>query len=245
MKCAHIVYCHPEPNSFVGAMAATARSSLERTGWRVTISDLYAKRFDPVASAGDFGSRRDPAHLVYSLEQRHAREHGTLARDIVEELEPVLAAELLVLVFPVFWFSVPAMLKGWFDRVLLSGTFYGGRRVYDRGGMSGRKAIVLTSLGGREHMFGPDSIHGDLTMGMLRHVMQGTLGYVGYEVYEPFVAYHVPYVTQDTRHGMLASLDRQITTLDQRQTLDLPRLDNFDSQFRPKTPSDTAPGSLE
>ncbi|VTU27414.1 FMN-dependent NADH-azoreductase [Variovorax sp. PBL-H6] len=234
MKRAHIVYCHPEPKSFVGAMAARARASLERAGWQVTISDLYAKRFNPVASVEDFGSRGNPEHLVYSLEQRHAREHGTLAKDIVDELEPVLASELLVLAFPVFWFSVPAMLKGWFDRVLLSGTFYGGRRVYDRGGMNGRKAIVLTSLGGREHMFGSDSIHGDLTTGMLRHIMQGTLGYVGYEVYEPYVAFHVPYVTEEARREMLASLDQQITALDQRKTFDLPRLGDFDEQFKPK-----------
>lgn len=234
MKRAHIVYCHPEPKSFVGAMAATARASLERTGWQVTSSDLYAKQFNPVASVEDFGSRSDPEHLVYSLEQRHAREHGTLARDIVDELEPVLESELLVFAFPVFWFSVPAMLKGWFDRVLLSGTFYGGRRVYDRGGMAGRKAIVLTSLGGREHMFGPDAIHGDLTMGMLRHVMQGTLGYVGYEVYEPFVAFHVPYVTDDARRELLTSLDEQITSLDQRKLFQMPRLGDFDEQFRPR-----------
>lgn len=235
MKRAHIVYCHPEAKSFVGAMAATARVALERTGWQVTSSDLYAKHFNPVASVQDFGSRGNPEHLVYSLEQRHAREHGTLAQDIVAELEPVLESELLVLAFPVFWFSVPAMLKGWFDRVLLSGTFYGGRRVYDRGGMTGRRAIVLTSLGGREHMFGPGAIHGDLAMGMLRHVTQGTLGYVGYEVYEPFVAFHVPYVTDEARRGLLISLDEQVTALDQRRLLEMPRLDGFDEQFSPLT----------
>lgn len=233
MKRAHIVYCHPEANSFVGAMAGTARAALKRTGWQVTSSDLYAKHFNPVASVEDFGSRANPEHLVYSLEQRHAREQGTLAQDIVAELEPVLESELLVLVFPVFWFSVPAMLKGWFDRVLLSGTFYGGRRVYDRGGMTGRKAIVLTSLGGREHMFGPEAIHGDLVTGMLRHVMQGTLGYVGYEVYEPFVAFHVPYVTDEARRELLISLDEQITALNRRRLLEMPRLGGFDEQFRP------------
>lgn len=233
MKRAHIVYCHPEANSFVGAMASTARASLERTGWQVTVSDLYAKHFNPVASAQDFGSRGNAEHLVYSLEQRHGREQGTLAQDIVDELEPVLAADLLVLAFPVFWFSVPAMLKGWFDRVLLSGTFYGGRRVYDRGAMVGRKAMVLTSLGGREHMFGTGAIHGELDMGMLRHIMQGTLGYVGYQVYEPFIAYHVPYVTHEVRCQILASLDEQMGVLDQRSSLQFPQLRNFDERFLP------------
>ena len=99
--------------------------------------------------------------------------------------------------------------------------------------MTGRKAIVLTSLGGREHMFGPDAIHGDLTMGMLRHVIQGTLGYVGYEVYEPFVAFHVPYVTDEARPELPTSFDAQITALHRRTLLEMPRLGEFDEQFRP------------
>jgi NAD(P)H dehydrogenase (quinone) len=98
--------------------------------------------------------------------------------------------------------------------------------------MEGRKALVLTSLGGREHMFGDGSIHGELAMGMLRHVMQGTLGYVGYTVYEPFITYHVPYVTDEARKQMLAALREQIVALDRRPTLQFPTLADYDDQFR-------------
>jgi len=234
MKKAHIVYCHPEPRSFVGAMVETASATLRGEGYEVTVSDLYRKGFNPVASAADFAVRSRPEHLVYALEQRHAREAGTLAPDIVEELEPVLAADLLVLAFPVFWFSAPAMLKGWIDRVFLSGTFYGGRRVYDRAGMAGRKALVLTSLGGREHMFGPDAIHGDLAGGMLRHLLQGSLGYVGYDVYQPFVAYHVPYVSDEARRAVLDELAADLRRLPGRPVLSFPSVADFDAEFRPR-----------
>lgn len=230
---AHIVYCHPEPKSFVGAMARTAREALEAAGWDVSVSDLYAKGFNPVASAADFSSRGNAEHLVYTLEQRHALDAGTLAPDILEELQPVLEAQLLVLAFPVFWFSMPAMLKGWIDRVFLSSKMYGGRRVYDRGGMVGRKALVLTALGGREHMFGEGAIHGELDMGLLRHIMQGTLGYVGYAVHEPFVAYHVPYIDEAARVGILQSLREQMTDVAQRRLLTMPTLADFDDRFKP------------
>jgi NAD(P)H dehydrogenase (quinone) len=230
---AHIVYCHPEPRSFVGAMARAAREALEAAGWRVSVSDLYANGFDPVARADDFSERSNPQHLVYPLEQRHALQTDTLAPDIARELAPVLESELLVLAFPVFWFSMPAMLKGWVDRVFLSGRFYGGRRVYDRGGMAGRRAMVLTALGGREHMFGPGAIHGELSMGMLRHIQQGTLGYVGYAVHEPFIAYHVPYVTDADRAQVLRSLSDQMAAIDARPTVALPSLNHFDERFLP------------
>ena len=230
---AHIVLCHPEPRSFAAAMAHTAQAALERAGWQVSLSDLHAKGFNPVASGADFMARRNPAHLVYALEQRHAVGEGTLAADIAAELEPVLAAELLVLVFPVWWYSMPAMLKGWIDRVFLSGTFYGGRRIYDAGGMRGRRALVLTSVGGREHMFGPDAIHGELAGGMLRHLLQGTLGYVGYAVHEPFVAWHVPYVNDAARRAMLATLEAELGRLDERPTLPMPSVHDHDAEFRP------------
>ncbi len=239
MTKAHIVYCHPEPRSFVAAMAQTAQEALRQQGYEVSLSDLYRKGFNPVASAADFSERSNDQHLVYALEQRHAHKHGHLAPDIVEELEPVLAADLLVLVFPVFWYSAPAMLKGWFDRVFLSGTFYGGLRVYDGAGMVGRKVLVLTSVGGREHMFGPRALHGELAGGMLRHLLQGTLGYVGYTVYEPFIAYHVPYITQEARSEMLDGLRSSLAQLAQRPTLSFPSVHNFDAEFRPLPPPAT------
>jgi NAD(P)H dehydrogenase (quinone) len=228
---AHIVYAHFEPRSFVAAMRDTVTDGLVAQGWAVTCSDLYAEQFNPVAQAQDFAERRDPGYLVYSLEQRHALQHQALAPDIAAEVERLRNADLLVLVFPVFWFSMPAILKGWIDRVFLSGLFYGGRRVYDRGGMVGKRALVVTSLGGRRHMFGPDGIHGDITS-MLRHVLQGSLAYVGYEVLEPFVAYHVPYITDAERGSLLEDLHASLHALDSRATLRMPSLDCFDEEFR-------------
>ena len=234
MKRAHIVYAHPEPNSFVASMRDMTQDALESQGWETTLTDLHAIKFNAVASAADFGSRSRPEHLVYSLEQRHAWKNKTLDPEIAAEVEAVCKADLLVLVFPTFWYSMPAQLKGWIDRVFISGEFYGGKRVYDQGGMRGKHAMVVTSLGGRDHMFGPNSIHGDLK-GMMRHLLQGTLGYVGFSVYEPFFAYHVPYVDSDTRTGMLMTLFYEIQNLERRAVLAMPSVNDFDDEFRPRS----------
>ncbi|MDY7545107.1 NAD(P)H-dependent oxidoreductase [Glaciimonas sp. CA11.2] len=233
MKKVHVVYCHPEPKSFVGSMRDTVCHALSESGWQVTLSDLHASQFNPVASAADFGQRERSDHLVYSLEQRHGWQHKTIAKDIAAEVEKIVDAELLVLVFPLFWYSMPAQLKGWVDRVFLSGTFFGGRRIYDQGGMVGKRAMVVTSLGGQSHMFGPEAIHGELN-GMLRHLLQGTLGYVGFDVCEPFYAHHVPYVDDQARGAMLDQLDREMRVVDRRPTLPMPSLEAFDEQFRPR-----------
>jgi len=239
MKRAHIVYAHPEPNSFVAAIRDTTRSALEQSGWQTSLADLQANEFKAVASASDFGARARPDYLVYSLEQRHAWQHECIDPEIASEVEAVRSSDLLVLVFPVFWFSVPALMKGWIDRVFLSGVFYGGRKVYDRAGMRGKHAMVVSSLGGREHMFGPGAIHGELK-GMLRHLLQGTLGYVGFSVYEPFFAHHVPYLDDTTRARILIKLGREIQNIDSRPVLAMPSLDDFDDEFRPVSATSVA-----
>ncbi|BCX18205.1 MAG: NAD(P)H quinone oxidoreductase [Geminicoccaceae bacterium] len=227
-----LVHAHPEPRSFCAALKDRAVATLERLGHAVTVSDLYAMRFDPVAKAADFAQRRDPDYLNYALEQRHAFETGTLAPDVAAELDELRAADLLILVFPLWWFSVPAILKGWIDRVFLSGPLYGGRRFYDRGGLSGKRATCLITTGSRAHMLEAGGIHGPLE-GMLRHLLQGTLGYVGFRVLPPFVAWHVPYVDEAARRGFLEALDRYLEGLDRLEPLPMPSLDEFDAEMRP------------
>jgi len=235
MKRAHIVYCHPEPRSFVAAMRDIVEGALQRSEWQTSLTDLTATNFNPVASAGDFAERARPDYLTYAIEQRHAWETRSLDPQLSAEVRLALESDLLVLVFPIFWFSMPAQMKGWIDRVFLSGQFYGGKRIYDRGGMLGKRAMVVASLGGREHMFGHGSVHGDLK-GMLRHLLQGTLGYVGYSVLEPYFAHHVPYVDADARAQMLTRLWAEMEQVETRASLAMPEMDRFDDQFRPREP---------
>jgi NAD(P)H dehydrogenase (quinone) len=237
MQRAHIVYAHPEPKSFVGAMRDVVEDSLCCQGWHVTSSDLYAQSFNPVASGDDFGSRQDPDYLIYALEQRQGYKTGTLASDISREIALLRETDLLVMVFPIFWYSVPAILKGWIDRVFISGEFYGGKRIYARGGMVGKRALVVAALGGRNDMFGPDAIHGELS-GMLRHLLQGTLGYVGYNVHEPFFAHHVPYLSNAEREQILANLRAKLAHIDSRATMPMPSLLEFDERFSRKKASE-------
>ncbi|MEX5612499.1 MULTISPECIES: NAD(P)H-dependent oxidoreductase [unclassified Pseudomonas] len=227
-----IVHAHPEPQSFTAALRDQARSTLEAQGHQVQVSDLYAMNWNPVASAADFASRDNPDYLVYALEQRLGVKNQSIAADIQAELDKLLWADLLILNFPVFWFSVPAMLKGWIDRVLVSGVCYGGKRFYDQGGLAGKKALVTLTLGGREHMFGEGAIHGPL-QDMLRPLLRGTLAYVGYDVLEPFVAWHVPYISQEAREAFLHSYHQRLQHLADDQPLVFPRLDQFDEALYP------------
>ncbi|MDN3223806.1 NAD(P)H-dependent oxidoreductase [Pseudomonas nunensis] len=227
-----ILHAHPEPQSFTNALRDQAVQTLQAQGHAVQVSDLYAMNWNPVASAEDFSDRDNPEYLVYALEQRLGVKTKSLAPDIQQELDKLLWADLLILNFPIYWFSMPAILKGWIDRVLVSGVCYGGKRFYDQGGLAGKKALVTVTLGGREHMFGEDAIHGPLE-DMLRPLLRGTLAYVGLDVLPPFVAWHVPYISAEARGQFLLDYQRRLENLHQDSPLVFPRLAQFDEALYP------------
>lgn len=228
-----IVHAHPESQSFCSAMNRAAVEEFRSQGHEVAVSDLYAMGFNPVASVEDFSEPANPDYCVYALEQRHGVKNGTIAPDIQAELDKLIWCDLLVLNFPVFWFSTPAILKGWIDRVFVSGAVYGGKRFYDRGGLKGKRALVGVTLGGQEHMFAPDGIHGPLDA-MLKHLLQGTLGYAGLGVHQPFVGWHVPYITDDARATVLEEWRGHIRSLDSQKLLVMPSLNDFDDALYPR-----------
>ena len=229
-----IVHAHNEPKSFSAAMKNLAVEELQGQGHSVELSDLYTMQWNPVASAADFGERANPDYLVYALEQRKGFETRTLAPDILAELEKLQRADLLIFNFPIYWFSMPAILKGWVDRVLISGLCYGGMRFYDRGGLKGIKSMLAITVGGRPHMLVEDGIHGDLN-DMLRPILRGTLAYTGMTVLPPFVAHHVPYIPQAAREALLDDYRDRLRALDALPPLTFPSMSDFDDHLQPHT----------
>jgi NAD(P)H dehydrogenase (quinone) len=118
--------------------------------------------------------------------------------------------------------------------VFVSGKFYGGKRIYGNGGMAGKKALVSVSTGGRDDMLSEGGIHGDINE-ILKPLLQGSLGYVGMDVLEPFHAFHVPYISAEARLEILDKWRSELANLDERKGLAMPNLSKFDEYFFPIT----------
>lgn len=128
-----VLYCHPNPESYVGALHRTVVETLRAEGHEVDDCDLYAEGFDPVLSRVERAGYHDLASNTRPVD-------GHVAR--------LRAAEALVLVFPVWNFGLPAMLKGYFDRVFLPGVSFGLVEGKARGTLTNiRKVAVVTSYG--------------------------------------------------------------------------------------------------
>ncbi len=124
MRC-QIVFAHPLAESYSGMLAAAARRALERAGHDVVFTDLYREGFDPVLT----GAERDCYYL--------SPEGNAGIAPYIEELR---RAEGMVFVFPHWWFNMPAILKGYFDRVWVPGVAF--RHAKHRG----RIEPLLTNL---------------------------------------------------------------------------------------------------
>lgn len=227
-----IVHAHNEPQSFNAAMKTLAVEELRSQGHSVEVSDLYAMRWNPIASAADFDSRANSEYLTYALEQRHNHTQHTLAPDIQGELDKLLNADLVIFNFPIYWFSMPAIMKGWIDRVLISGVCYGGKRFYDQGGLVGKKAMLAITVGAQPHMLVRGGVHGELHE-MLRPILRGTLAYTGMAVLPTFVAHHVPYISLEARATLLEEYRQHLQSLDTLETLTFVSLNQFDEKLHP------------
>lgn len=183
-----IVYAHPEPRSFNGQLKDTIYETLAGQGADVAISDLYALGFNPVEAAEHFSDRKRSDVFDVQTEQRHAFERNITSSDVAEEIVKLEDADLVVFQFPIWWFSMPAILKGWLDRVFVYGLFTSKER-YDAGHFRGKRAMVSVTAGGPESTFDHNGRNGDLDL--ILWPLHFTLHYMGYTVLPPFAAFGI------------------------------------------------------
>lgn len=228
-----IVFAHPEPKSFGAALLARSVETLEAQGHEVRVSNLYAMDFNPVASGSDFTQRRFPDQLQYDREQKFAQQHQAFAPDIQAEIDKLLWCDLLILQFPLWWFSVPAILKGWLDRVLANGVAYGQGRRLDTGGLKGRKAMLCTTTGCYPEMMAADGMLGGLDI-VLWPLQFGVLFYSGLEVLPPFVGWSIQYSSYEQRQAYLDSYAGHLRALPAMEPLFFHPLADFGEGWRLK-----------
>ena len=120
---------HPEPRSLNGALRSRGIRRLRENGHRVLESDFYAMGWDPVVRLSDGGRPDRPApqerRFRVGEDTRAAHREGRHDPAVTREQEKLLRADALVVQFPLWWYGMPAILKGWFDRVLVSGFAFG------------------------------------------------------------------------------------------------------------------------
>ncbi len=185
-----IIYAHPNPNSFNAALRDLAVRALSQAGHSILLSDLYAMRFNPVLTTKEL--------------------LGDLS-DIQAEMDKVRRADLLLFQFPDWWYGMPAIMKGWIERVFAYGFAYDDEHSFESGLLRGKKAMLSLTVGAREEYF-QQAPQRDL-MRVLEPIHYGVFAYCGMEVLPPFIAYGPGEMSEAERKATLEAFREHLKKL--------------------------------
>lgn len=150
---------HPNPNSFSASVARHFMDGAKAAGHTVELADLHAEGFDPRWNAAD---------IV-------ANEGGEMPADVLAEQTRIARADAICLAFPLFWWGMPAMMKGWMDRVWCWGWAYDQLDDPELSMQRPRSGVLLVPAGARS-----DEIIDDGYLdAMETSWIKGTFGYFG------------------------------------------------------------------
>lgn len=133
-----VVYAHPNPQSFNHAIMESFISGIKEAGHTYEISDLYADGFNPVFNIADFS-------------QFTGKE---MPKEVLAEQKKVSKAGALVFIYPIWWWAAPAILKGWYDRVLAYGYAYkSGEHGEPIGLLKDKRVLHITTTQGNKEEY--------------------------------------------------------------------------------------------
>ena len=182
-------------------MAEAVVEALISIGHHDQLVDLYAEDFDPVIRTEQFPARANPHRFEVMTEQAAQSARGDVPEDVLLNQQRLIAADNLILQFPLWWWSLPAQLKGWIDRTLSAGFAYG------EASLAGRSAMLTVTAETKAERF--------LAQGAdhpLHHIERGMLNFCGYSVRPAFVVADVYAIGAEGRRAKLAELREHVRT---------------------------------
>ena len=146
------------------------------------------------------------------------------------EQTKLLACDFLIFQFPLWWFGMPAILKGWVDRVFAAGLIYDHTRWYSNGVFRQKRAMVSLTTAGTPAIYSKMGLNGDMEQ-LLFPSHHGILYFVGFDVLPPFVAWSVSRVARETREGYLREYEQRVLNWQQTTPIEYPALEDYDEGF--------------
>lgn len=192
-KTVLIIHAQPEPSSLTQQLVDVSIECLGAQGHEVLQSDLYAMRWKATFDEQDFPERGNLERLSFGAESWHAYSQGSQTADVAAEQAKVLAADAVIFQFPLWWYGMPAIMKGWIDRVWAAGLAHGYKGAgnayrYGDGAFKGKRAMLSVAVGGPPQDYSPRGINGPLEQ-LLFPITHGSLYFPGFDVLPTFAVY--------------------------------------------------------
>ncbi|MGZ8177445.1 NAD(P)H-dependent oxidoreductase [Williamsia sp. SKLECPSW1] len=215
------LYAHPVTPSFNATLRDAVIDRLTDRSWAIDLDDLHAIGWDPVLAMRDIA---DAPGNTLSERQRAATINGSLLDDVTDQQARLLRADLIIVQFPLWWYGMPAILKGWFDRVYTNGFAFGIRddaghvRKYGDGNLSGRRLLPVVTAGDRESALRDRGISGDID-DILWPLLHGTAHYTGMAPLRTHLIADTSTVTDSRMENEVARLTDRLLAADRETPL--------------------------
>ncbi len=203
-------------------MLETAERTLREAGHTVQVSDLFAMNFDAASTRANFTTASEPAYFRPQIKEEHATATGGFTPELEAEIAKLQWCDLMIWQFPLWWFGLPGVFKGWVDRVFVRGRIYGPGMTYENGSQSGKRAMIAMTTGGPDTAYTADGINGEM-MGVLRPIQRGMFGYLGFDVLQPHIVFGRARMDDAERQAVLAAYAERLKGIAAEQPIDAGR----------------------
>ncbi|ULO05347.1 NAD(P)H-dependent oxidoreductase [Paenibacillus sp. 19GGS1-52] len=188
-----IIYAHPNPESLNHSILETTVQALKNNGHEVVVRDLYALDFQPVLKPEDTANMRA----------------GQTPQDIKTEQEFITQAEAITFIYPIWWTGLPAIVKGYIDRVFSYGFAYSAGEEGIIKLLNGKKGLIINTHGTPNAVY--DNI--GMTAGMKMTSDVGIFDFVGIESVGHLFLGSIGYLDEVAYKGMLKEVEDTIVEL--------------------------------
>ncbi|WP_112182489.1 MULTISPECIES: NAD(P)H-dependent oxidoreductase [Paraliobacillus] len=196
-----IVFSHPREGSFSHALLDRLTKALESKGYQVNIRDLYKMNFNPILGRAD---------MIHIEDGKFVREQKAFPKDVQIEMQYMLESDLYIYIFPSWWNGMPAMMKGYMDRVFQHGFAYSFEDAEVQKRFEGKRALFFTPTGQPQQIDGKEN---PLTE-PIRTITSGWLfNGNSVEVIDHVFYGQVPYLTRDELELYLQDAEKRIDQL--------------------------------
>ena len=155
--------------------------------------------FDPILGVMDINKGEKLEEGSVFLQHKKTFEEKNIPNAVQTEIEKLMWCEYLIVIAPFWWGSLPAIVKGWFERVLVPGVTYDFDKFLDKGLLKGKKGLIVTSAGNKKEDFAEEGLCGMSLDKMLHHYNYVTFEFCGMTALQPFACYFTEEAGEEIR----------------------------------------------
>ncbi len=200
MKNALIITAHPYVQSFNFALRSEVLSTLRSSGWHCTMSDLYQQGFNPLLGTDDFIQFDPEIGFNLAKQQVQATKTKSYHPEITAEQDKLQQADLVILQFPLWWGSYPAILKGWIERIISRGFAYG-----ENFELANKKVMLCITTGGASNKE-EEKYYADKVASLAADIFE----YTKMEIQPPFICHGPTFLSPQQRAQSLKALSKHL-----------------------------------